>query len=214
MPVSSTKIPATVRSFDSIIENRYFKANRAIVAAIQGFYMGRDPGNWRWSRDPDSTEITITGESPETMQNPSPRPAISVYRAGASWDGISMSGIGSHTMRSTDRSFVDMSSATSVITCIAKYPEEVERLAYLTGIAILVFRDVIVQYGKLHAMKSGLTTSGVMPAEQINSAFSQLKMIQMSVPWAIRETIQVDTADTSFQARCKSVEAYVRDSTS
>ena len=212
MPVASTQKPTTpARSFDDLIENRYFNANRAIVAVLQGFYMDRPHGRWRWSRDPEVSEISIVGEHPETLKVPNARPAISVYRASAQWDGISMSGIGSQTMFSTDRSFVDMSSASSVLSCFAKYSEEVERLAYLTSLAILTFRDVIVQYGKLHAIKSNLSISGVVSAEQVNPSFSGLKLIQIMVPWAIREAVEVSTTDTSFQVRCHSVTSYVQE---
>ena len=212
MSVSSTQQPATpARSYDDLIENRYFNANRAFVAVLQGFYMDRPPGRWRWTRDPEASEILITGEHPETMRNPNPRPAISVYRASAVWDSISMSGIGSQNMFNMDRSFVDMSSASSVLTCFAKLSEEVERLAYISSIAVLQFRDVIVQYGKLHAIKGNLSISGVMPAEQVNTSFSGLKMIQIVVPWAIREAVEASVTDTSFQVRCKSVTSYVRD---
>ena len=194
----STKNAIGLEAFYDDTPDPLFRAQRVFVAFLQGLFAKRPAGRHRWLPNDEETEILIVGQSPEVLTTPHKRPVISVVRGAASWMGTSQSGVLEESMLNYDWKFTDMVASTVTINCLAKLPVEAQKIAWITFLALRIFKRLIQRYGQVHGLGQQMQLGPVGPPIG-NTAFSDWAMVQVHVPFFVQEVISISDNDPNYQ---------------
>ncbi len=183
------------------LQNRPLIARRAYVAFLQSLFASRPAGHYHWSRNPEETEILITGQSPIKLTTPHSKPMISIIRTSASWASTGRDGMAEQNFTTADRKFTDLMRSAMVINCMSKVPAETEHIAYIAFVALRIFKTLIHRFGHIHWTSNNIVMSQVTePGSLIQgSSDSEYRMVQLQCEFAIKEEVSiVDAEDSDF----------------
>ena len=193
------------------IVDRLYRAQRMLLRWVQILLASRPTGRFRWGGDAqgieneEETEVLPSLQSPDRIESPHNKPAISVVRSQASWMGTSRDGLQRPAMlRDDSEAFSDMIGTSFVCNCIAQEGAEAQALAYLLFVSLRVHRwkALLIQASGLHSIGNDLGLPPLLPVGALypGSKLSSWRMCQVIVPATLQETVTISpTNEPGFQ---------------
>jgi hypothetical protein len=167
---------------------------RAWIIWAQGVFASLPLGRYRWTEDPETSEILVAGQEPEV--NGMQRPRVIVSRGPIGFSGLSINQMESQSLMDTSRSTSDLMSSTIIITVGAREGAEAQWLAYLLFRLVIPFKGELQRAAKLHAILTGRMQ---MSQEDDYSRFmpgspsGDFRGVQLSVPVYMQDRLLVDS---------------------
>lgn len=128
------------------------RVQRTLVSFIQGLFAQCPPGAYHWqspsergAQDTDDSEIWIGGESPVNPEQVGKRPAITVARGAAAFQGIGLGDQAFVDLRTGAVARMDMMPVTFSVFVLSRYPVEAEDLGWFVLRHIWSLRDEIMK---------------------------------------------------------------------
>lgn len=190
-PVQSNN--ANSDSFFYVPDDRLYLATRAFLIFLQGLFKDRPAGQFRWSENPDETEILITDQLPENGQAVGKRPIIVTTRGAARYRNVSLDHVMERDMSGDALVYSDIIETDMTFTCIAREGVEAQNLAFTIFRMVPIFKGAIGRLGDMHWIGANMQIGPESQGNQIipGSGFSEWKIVQVSVPFAIQDTVSV-----------------------
>lgn len=130
---------------DPLIDPVYQRV-RTLIGFVQGLFNALPDGRYRWSPDPERTEITVTGAYPLQAAAVNARPAIVIMAGQTSYANI---GIGNFDGISDHGNMIyrDVIASTAIINCLARTGPEASSLAWFVASNIKALRRFLQMQG-------------------------------------------------------------------
>lgn len=126
------------------------RATRHILSFVKWRFSLAPVGTYHWepaddTPDQKGSEIFIGSDTPITTQYVGKRPAITVMRSQAAFQGIGQGDVLSADLRTGGRTYMDLIPTTIVIHVLSRIPVVAERLAWFVQNEIFTLRAEIVK---------------------------------------------------------------------
>lgn len=165
-----------------------FQLQRHIVSFLQWTFGKQPAGSYRFvsDNDPDSTEseIFIGADTPINTKMVGKRPAITVLRGPASFQGVGFNDRSGFRSWDGTRTKLDIIPTTLQVNVLSKIPMEAEQLAWFVAEQIWGYSDEIVDKAPfIHSMGARATISPPSPAGSfVNSTDYEWTVVVCSYP--------------------------------
>lgn len=186
-------------------DDRLVVATKAWLVWLQGLFASRPVGHYRWDRNITETEIVISDQMPTNIEPTNKRPIITTARGPASWASLSINQVRDRTLLGESRVYSDLVTCSMTISVIAKEGLEAQGLAYMLFRMIPVFKPQLLRLGRMHSLGNNvqLTPETSHGALVPGSSVPEWKMVQLTIPMYIQDTISSD--DEGFHTMLKAV---------
>ncbi len=127
------------------------RAVRHILSFLQWRFSTLPIGTFHWEPteedavDGGTSEILIAKDTPLTSRMLNSRPAITVMRSQAQFQGIGIGDVVYHDWQTGGKSRMDLIPTTICINVLSRSPIAAERLAWFVQEQVFVFRDEIIK---------------------------------------------------------------------
>jgi hypothetical protein len=127
-----------------------FTLVRHIVDFLQWQFSKLPVGAYRFSLNDDGavdqhSEIHISADFPINPTHANQRPAITVFRSGAIFQGLSIGDLGYHNTMSGAKMLTDIVPTTLMVGVLSRAPVEAEALAWFVQRQISAYREAITK---------------------------------------------------------------------
>lgn len=175
-------------------EDRVRVATRAWLRWLQGLFGSRPVGHYHWEQNMDETEVVITDQMPEHIEPNSRRPIVTTARGPVSWAGMSSNQVRDQDILGQHKVFSDIVVSSMTISIIAREGLEAQNLGYMLFRMIPVFKPQLLRLGNMHSIGNNVqltpeTTHGALVP---GSSVPEWKMVQLTVPFYLQDTISSD----------------------
>lgn len=150
------------REYDPLYDPVYH-ATRVMIGFTQGLFKALPDGRYRWSPDPDKTEITVTGAYPLHISAVNNRPAIVVVHGQTGYTNVAMDGMEDITFATGNKVYRDILASTMVFNCIARTGPEASSLAWFMASNIKALKTLLQRKGPFTRVGPEITISGETP---------------------------------------------------
>ena len=202
-PVRHGGFSAERREYDPLYDPIYH-ATRVLIGFTQGLFKALPDGRYRWSADPDKTEITVTGAYPLTMSAINNRPAIVVVHGQTGYTNVAMDSMETQTHETGNKVYRDILASTAVFNCVARTGPEASALAWFMASNIKALKTLLQRKGPFTRIGPEITISGEMPPGALiqdivdGGAVNVSVIVPIFVPhkWEVRNPAhQLDTIE-------------------
>lgn len=185
---------------------------KLFVKFLQLVYGTFEKGNYRWSMDPDTTEVLITGESPINREAIEKNPSIVVSRGPYNYGNLAMDQFaGPHFKKDASgqkvlvpnldhatgrRRHTDLVGGSISFNCLSMEGLEAGRLAHICAMAVRRLKRTLMKAG-LHRVGEDVSVSAESPPGAIVSGDSNggVVMVTVSLPFFFQDFWSVEPAD-------------------
>lgn len=142
------------------------RAVRHLISFLQWRFSLLPVGAFHWApednAEPDGqqSQIYIAGDTPIPAQAVGMRPAITVLRSQAAFQGIGLGDVVDHNLRTGGKSYMDLVPTTLCVNVLSRLPMVAERLAWFVQDQIFTLREEIVRTEKCILSLGARTTLG------------------------------------------------------
>lgn len=150
------------REYDPLYDPVYH-STRVMIGFTQGLFKALPQGKYRWSADPDKTEITVTGAYPLHMSAVNNRPAVVVVHGQTGYANIAMDGMETVTFESGNKVYRDILTTTMVFNCLARTGPEASALGWFMASNIKALKTLLQRKGPFTRVGPEITISGETP---------------------------------------------------
>lgn len=196
-----TRLPSNWPNGHDPLVDPVYQRLRTLIGFTQGLFNALPDGRYRWSPDPERTEITVTGAYPLQAASINVRPAVVVMTGQTSFMNI---GIGNFDTISDHGNLVyrDVIASTAVFNCLARTGPEASALAWFIGSNIKALRRFLQQRGAFlrigHDIAIGTETPpGALLQDIVDGGVVNVQlMTAMYIPhkWEVRYPSERNTA--------------------
>lgn len=193
------------------IDDRLYIATRAWLLWLQGLFSTKPIGMYRWTSDPDTTEIMITDQEPIGAAVTNKRPVIVSKRNGAGYASLGvgqvmMANYGNHDLRMSD-----LVNCSLTLTIIAREGIEAQSIAYEIFRMIPLFRGMIIRLGRMHSVGPQIQLGAEYPYKALNAGSStpEWKAVSLSIPFSVQDTFTM--TDSEIHTFIESVNMTITD---
>jgi hypothetical protein len=174
-------------------EDPLFHFTRIFLLFLQGLFKQFEAGDYRWSEDPQLSEISITDQIPVPRDIIEKRPAIVTMRGPAQFSNLSHDQMRTVDDRTGMKERSDLVACTMSINCIAKQGLEAQRLGWIVFSNVRNFKTLLQRAG-LHKVGDEVSIGpesapGSLVAPEPDTLMS---MVTVQVPcffqWTVRMT--------------------------
>lgn len=120
---------------------------RLCLAFLQGLFKQSTEGNFKWSEDPEKTELTIQDEQPISVDVINKRPAIITVRSPVGWAGIALDQLQHYNFRTGERIHTDLISGNMTFNCVARRKDVAETIAWIAARHFWALRRIMLKNG-------------------------------------------------------------------
>jgi len=117
---------------------------RHFIHFLQWRFSKLPPGAYFWSPDEQDNEIHISGDVPIDPVKIGQRPAITVLRGHAAWNGMGLNDQAFVDLQTGAKAYMDIVPTTVMINALARIDVEAEGLAEFCAHLIRAFREPII----------------------------------------------------------------------
>ena len=175
--------------------NPMYHAVRILVGFTQGLFRYLPEGKYKWSPDPEKSEIMITDLMPITSQSITQRPAILTMMGQASFTNSAMRSVEGVNPSTGHTVFRDLITSSVTFNCISRNGVEAGRLAWFLASHIKSLRIFLQRTGPFARIGHDVILLGEQPAGLIiqDQADGGAVNVPVSVPfllahkWEVRE---------------------------
>jgi hypothetical protein len=146
----SQRVPTGPSPDQGYSEDQLAFYTNVFIKFLQLIFNRFEPGNYRWSEDPNNTEILITDQSPIAMEAVQKKPHFVVMRGAAGNAGLALDLFSGGDSFSGRRDYTDLVAATVTVNALSMEGREAQRLAATARHFIQAFRRDIMRGGKVH----------------------------------------------------------------
>lgn len=111
---------------------------------LQWQFSKHPPGAYFWSPDEVDNEIHISGDAPIDPVKIGQRPALTVLRGHAAWNGMGLNDQAFVDLRTGAKAYMDIVPTTIIINALSRVDVEAEALAEHCAHLIRVYREAII----------------------------------------------------------------------
>lgn len=141
-----TRLPGDYGAGRDPLVDPIYQRVRTLIGFTQGLFNALPDGRYRWSADPEQTEITITGAYPIAAASVHARPAIIVMSGQTAFMNIGIGNFDTHSDHG-NQVFRDVLASTAIFNCLARTGPEAAALAWFVGSNIKALRRFLQQRG-------------------------------------------------------------------
>jgi hypothetical protein len=150
------------REYDPLYDPVYH-STRVLIGFVQGLFKALPDGRYRWSEDPDKTEITVTGAYPLTASAINNRPAVVVVHGQTGYLNVAMNGMETVSAATGNMVHRDILGTTMVFNCVARTGPEASALAWFLASNIKALRTLLQRKGPFTRIGPEVTIGGESP---------------------------------------------------
>ncbi len=191
---SSAPIDRDNREVSPLFDPMYH-STRVLVGFAQGLFKQLPKGQYKWSADPEVTEITITDQMPITNESLSFRPAIITMQGQSSFMNTTMRSLESVNVHTGHHVFRDIIQGSATFNCVSRNGVEASRLAWFLSSQIKALRVFLQRQGPFVRIGHDVIIMGEQPAGLLLSdpsdggAFNVPVNVPFFMPhkWEVRE---------------------------
>jgi hypothetical protein len=160
---------------------------RVLIGFTQGLFGNMESGQYRWSPDPEHTEITITGAYPLTIQAINMRPAIVCVHGQSAYLNLSMASFETINMHTGNKVYRDILACNAVFHVVSRTGAEASRLAWFLGSQIKALRVFLQRQGPFTRIGHDITIGGESPPGGLiqDNADGGAVSVQVIVPFFV-----------------------------
>lgn len=198
--MANTRTTAGIPLPQGFAEDPLTNFSRLFVKFLQVIFSSFEKGQYKWEPDDKLTDISITDQATINREVIERRPALIVSRGPASFSNVSLNQFAGPRVYYSDpttvskvvlnknpqtgtKRFTDLISAVVDINCLSREGLEAQRLAWITGNSIRVFKAYLLKAG-LHRVGEDVSFGAESPPGSIvSSAPNEIVMVTVSAPF-------------------------------
>lgn len=186
-------------------EDRIRVATRAWLVWLQGLFGSRPFGHYHWEENVDETEIIISDQMPDLAEPTNKRPIITTTHGPVSWGNFSKDQVRDQDILGRHKVYSDIVACSITLSIVAREGLEAQNLGYMLFRLIPIFKPQLLRLGNMHALGNNvqLTPETNRGALVPGSSVSEWKMVQLTVPFYLQDTISSD--DEGFHTMFRDV---------
>jgi hypothetical protein len=153
---------------------------RVYLLFLQGLFKQFPEGSYRWSEDPNFSEIAITDQVPIPRDHIEKRPAILAMRGPTQFANLALdqvSGIDPHTGLKERR---DLVACTMSLSCISRVGLEAQRIAWIIMSLVREFKTLIQRCG-IHKVGDDVSMGPETPPGQLVTPEADPETVMVTV---------------------------------
>lgn len=166
------------------------RASRHLLSFLQWRFSLCPVGAYRWvpeeeqSQDRGSSEIFISADTPLPTQNVGYRPAITVMRSQAAFQGTGIGDVAHHNWATGGKTRMDLVPTTLLVNVLSQNPLVAERLAWFVQDQVFSLREEIVRTEKcIFSIGQRTALSAPGPAGQlVDQNNEDWSVVSMALP--------------------------------
>jgi hypothetical protein len=145
--MSDSNVQLLNDTISSWAESPLRHVTRLCLSFLQGLFAQSTKGNWKWSQDPEETDIIITDEQPISVDVVNKRPCIVTVRSPVAWAGIALDQLQDYNFRTGERKHTDLISGHMTFNCMARKKDPAETLSWIVARHLWILRRVFLTSG-------------------------------------------------------------------
>jgi len=173
--------------------NPIYGATRALVGFTQGLFKHLPSGRYRWSSDPNQTEIMISDLMPITSEMLSFRPAVLTMTGQVSFGNTAQASLQDVNPKTGHKVYRDVLSSTVTFNCISRNGIEASRIAWFIAHHVKSLRVFLQRNGPFLRIGHDVMILGEQPAGLIvqDAADGGAINVPVAVPFALAHKWEV-----------------------
>ena len=144
------------------------------------------------------SEIIITGQNTDNLQEVDTRPKIVVSRGPVTWENRGIANmVGSKNLSAGSRAYADIMNGTVGISCFAREDLESDRIANIVFDSLKMFQHVLKKYGYLEIKSAQVGSRAKIKADARPELFVVPVLVQATLTrnWTVKYQVPVKLKD-------------------
>lgn len=154
---------------------------RRMILFCQLVFRDRDPGDFHWSDDEDSTEILITDQVPMPMSSAEQRPIIQLVISTQQHQNLTLDHLEKYDLRTGQRTHVDLLSGQASFNIHAKFDTTARRVARYVMRDLVQQRRELTKLAQLHFVGHVVNIGPSSPPGALVQAGSDVESTMVAV---------------------------------
>jgi hypothetical protein len=170
-----------------------YAATRGFLSFCQQIFKIRDAGSWKWSENPEESEILIADFESDVGSQGSLRPRIITQRAPAVVVNSGRDQVLSRNLGGTEQTLAFILQSSLTFNCISREGVEAQKLAYFLLKMIIAFKPTIMRIGDIHFISNQVTMLPETGHGELfpGSSSPEWKVVRLIVPFAVQDTMKI-----------------------
>jgi hypothetical protein len=179
-------------------EDPFVFMTKVYLVFLQGLFQQRPAGEYRWSSDPEQTEILITDQAPIPVERIEQRPAIVSMRGPVQFANMTLDQLRELDRQTGERIHTDMVSCTMTLNCISKAGIEAQKIAWTVMRHIRNLKREIQRAGHIHKIGDEVSMGPETPPGSLVAPEPTPEMVNVTVfsPFHFQWTERVAPRDS------------------
>jgi len=147
---SPSVTPETNNNLSEEVEDRSAWLARQLVLFCQLLFRDRKPGDYRWYKVLEESEIHITDQVPTPLDSIDQRPTLQLVTATQQNQNLALQHLVNLDWRTGRKTYMDMVSGQASFNCHSKNDDVARRLATIVYDGVIKQRQQLIRMAKLH----------------------------------------------------------------
>lgn len=176
---------------------------KAFICFLQTIYEVAPSGYFRWTPNPEESEIVITEENPIHVEAVDQRPVLSVIMGPTRFNGSSLDDLVNVSARDAKEIHTDLLPGTITINCVSRVPQEARFLAWNNARTIWALRKQFIRETHIHEVGRNISISPVSPAGALvaGDTEGEWHSVSVSCPFFLQWTDSVTPLKHDWSGR-------------